>query len=284
MRRSPRFIQAVLASSIALSGLSFAQYEAAMIRGSTARNSASSDSPDADDRRKGYIEPSESGRPGVFFFAKGAEAFKKDQAAFAIEMYEISASYAYKPAQYNLSVIYAKGQGVAVDLPRALAWVTLAAERSDAHYATARNAIYAALSPQQVDEADRVLKSLVPKYADETAMKRAKSRWKDAKLAATGSRLGFIGGLKVGAPGAQAGGLQASSQEAKKSTTFGSTAWDLTGGNQVDGSVAYRQLRESDNPYDPKFKERTGTVKIGDIETDNTDVAKSATEDAAKQN
>ncbi|MEP6882471.1 MAG: sel1 repeat family protein [Dokdonella sp.] len=254
-----------------------------MIRGSTTRNSASSDSPDPDDRRKGYIEPSASGRPGVFFFAKGVEAFNKEQTGFAIEMYEISASYAYKPAQYNLSIIYAKGQGVAVDLPRALAWVTLAAERSDGHYATARNAIYAALSPQQVDEADRVLKSLVSKYADETAMKQAKSRWKDAKLAATGSRLGFVGGLKVGAPGAQAGGLQAASQEAKGSSTFGSTAWDLTGGKQVDGSVAYRQLRESDNPYDPIFKERTGTVKIGNIETNTKEAARSATEDAAKQ-
>lgn len=34
-------------------------------------------------------------------------------------MYETSASWAYKPAHYNLAVMYAKGEGVPVDRPRA---------------------------------------------------------------------------------------------------------------------------------------------------------------------
>ena len=36
------------------------------------------------------------------------------------------------------------------------------------------------------------------------------------------------------------------------------------GGNEVDGATAYRQFRESDNPYDPKL-DRTafGTAMVG---------------------
>ena len=183
-------------------------------------------------------------------------------------MYETSASYAYKPAQYNLSIIYAKGQGVAVDMPRALAWATLAAERSDEHYAAARNAIYAASSPVQLDEAEKVLSSLIPKYADEVAMKRAKSRWKEARLAATGSHLGFVGELKAGDPGNNRGSSQKSEVSDNTSAGVGTSAWDVIGGKQIDGSLVYRRLQESDNPYDPGFKERTGIVKVGELDTD----------------
>jgi hypothetical protein len=263
-----RVAQGFAFAIVLVSGLAFAQYDAAMVRAPTARNSASYDSPDAKDRRAGYIEPSSSARPGVYFFKKGVDAFKKDQTAFAIEMYETSAAYAYKPAQYNLAVMYAKGQGVAIDIPRAMAWSALAAERGDRRYMAARDAINADLDDEQVARANAILAELIPKYADATAMRKAKSRWKDVKLEATGSHLGYVGTLKVGAPGAQAGGLQASSKEAEESTTYGSTAWDISGGKQVDGSIAYRQLRESDNPYDPKFEVRTGTVKVGEIDTD----------------
>jgi len=39
----------------------------------------------------------------------------------------------------------------------------------------------------------------------------------------------------------------------------------VIGGNQTDGSVAYSQLLESKNPYDPKFRrdpESIGTVTV----------------------
>jgi hypothetical protein len=280
MKISLRTAQGLTSALVFFSALSFAQYDAAMIRAPTARNAASYDSPDANDRRAGYIEPSSSARPGVYFFKKGVEAFKKDQTAFAIEMYETAAAYAYKPAQYNLAVMYAKGQGVAINIPRAMAWIALAAERGDKRYMSARDAINANLDDEQVARANAILEELIPKYADATAMRKARSRWKDVKLEATGSRLGYVGTLKVGAPGAQAGGLQASSQEAKESTTYGSTAWDLSGGKQTDASIAYRQLRESDNPYDPKFEERSGSVKVGDIDSSTES---STTEDAARE-
>jgi hypothetical protein len=38
----------------------------------------------------------------------------------------------------------------------------------------------------------------------------------------------------------------------------------LTGGS-IDGSVAYRQLRESANPYDPRFEQPVGTAIVEPI-------------------
>ena len=43
---------------------------------------------------------------------------------------------------------------------------------------------------------------------------------------------------------------------------------EVTGGEGVDASIAYRQFRESDNPYDPKFKAQSiGRATVGDPTT-----------------
>lgn len=277
--RHARYLIAALAFLLVSAG---AQSGAADFAAPAARAAPQYSTQDEGTRGQGIKGPASSARPGEYFFNKGVQAFKKGQVAFAVEMYETSAAYAYKPAQYNLAVIYAKGQGVAIDLPKALAWATLAAERGDKRYAAARDAIHAALTPEQADEADRHLGELSPKYADATAMKLAKSRWKDARLAATGSRVGFVGGLKVGAPGNSIGTSQKADPGSKDSATLGFNAWEATGGKQVDGSIAYRQLRESDNPYDPKFEALTGTVKVGEIDTD-ADASTSKTGEQSEQ-
>lgn len=258
-------VRAVLASLFLAAGQAFAQENLATKTFSDAPDPNSSRSFDGAEGERDY-EPPDSARPGLYYFNKGAKAFQKRQYAFAIEMYQIAASFAYKPAQFNLAVIYAQGQGVSTDLPRALAWATLAAERGDKHYSAARNAILAALSPEQVGDADHVLKELIPKYADESAMKRAKSRWKDAKLAATGSRLGFVGGLKVGDPGNARGSSQKHEITDQTSASVGTTITDVLGGKQIDGSLVYRELQKTDSPYDVTLEEQTGVVKVGDLE------------------
>jgi len=43
------------------------------------------------------------------------------------------------------------------------------------------------------------------------------------------------------------------------------TAAGIAGGGATDGSIAYRQLHESDNPYDPKFNPATGEVTVREI-------------------
>ena len=50
-------------------------------------------------------------------------------------------------------------------------------------------------------------------------------------------------------------------------STVGSSA-EATGGQGIDGTIAYRQLRDSDNPYDPKFRNAAiGRATVGDPTT-----------------
>ena len=46
--------------------------------------------------------------------------------------------------------------------------------------------------------------------------------------------------------------------------TAQTASFSITGAGAVDASIAYRQLLESDDPYNVKFKERKGTVTVED--------------------
>src|SRR4051812_29782948 len=54
--------------------------------------------------------PEDDARPGEYYFKLGASAFQHKDYAHAVKMYEVAASWAYKPAQFNLGVMYARGQ------------------------------------------------------------------------------------------------------------------------------------------------------------------------------
>jgi len=245
---------------------------------------------------KGGSTPEADGRPGEYYFLLGADAFRKGNGAFAVQMYQVSASWAYKPAEYNLGVMYARGQGVPVDLSRALAWMALASERNEKHYVDAREAIYAEMSKEQFEQANAIWRELKPTYADEVALRRAKARWAEVRAGLTGSRVGSLAGnLQVGTPAPssvnpsrflQKGGAVReahpglSPQNVKGDgvgfRTAGSTSAEVLGGQGTPGAVAYRQLRESDNPYDPKF-DRTlllGTATVGQPTAAKNDAAK----------
>ena len=106
------------------------------------RSAAASDAPDYSSdamsnlpSQWGFGTPEEDGRPGQYYFIKAVDATKHRDYRFAIDMYQASASWAYKPAQYNLAILYLQGgDGVAVDKPRAMSWAALAAERDEAEY------------------------------------------------------------------------------------------------------------------------------------------------------
>jgi TPR repeat protein len=205
--------------------------------------------------------PEADARPGEYYFKIGARAFQKNDSKFAVEMYEVAASWAYKPAAYNLGVMYARGQGIPVDYPRALAWMALAAERGEERYVAARNVVQAQLTAEQVEQARLIVEELKKTYGDEVALRRAKARWADVRSHMTGSRVGSVGHLDVGVPQASA---DPSNQKGQKGThKKGTTSGEILGGEGVDGSIAYRQLLESDNPYDPKFERKSlGTAHV----------------------
>ena len=213
----------------------------------------------------GFGTPEEDGRPGQYFYCRAVDAMKHKQYKFAIDMYETSASWAYKPAQYNLAVMYAKGEGIPADKPRAMAWAALAAERGDQDYVDAREVIYADLTKDEFAQANAIWRDLKKTYADDVALERAKTRWAQVKAAITGSRVGGVGNLKVGAEssGGKLTYIMPNGRSALDANAV-SGASVLTGGS-IDGSIAYRQLRESANPYDPKFEQPTGTATVEPI-------------------
>ena len=212
----------------------------------------------------------DSAVPGEYFFFKGVEAIKKDDYRHAVAMYKVAASWGYKPAEYNLGVIFAKGEGgVPVDLPQAYAWMVLAAERDDANYVAARDRVKSALGPEDLKQGDLLLANMTQTYGDGVAMPRAKARWRDVLDSATGSRVGFTGGnLQVGEAGSVRGNPTQAARGAPVSGKGASNASDITGatniigGSGTDGSIAYRDLRSTDNPYDPKFD--IGVITVGD--------------------
>ena len=213
----------------------------------------------------GFGTPEEDGRPGQYFYYRAVDAVKRKQYKFAIDMYETSASWAYKPAQYNLAVMYVKGEGIPVDKPRAMAWAALAAERGDRDYVDAREVIYADLSKDEFAQANVIWRELKKTYADDVALERAKARWAQVKAGITGSRVGGVGNLKVGAEssGGKLTYIMPNGRSALDANAV-SGASVLTGGS-IDGSVAYRQLRESANPYDPRFEQPVGTAIVEPI-------------------
>lgn len=209
-----------------------------------------------------FTSAEDNARPGEYFFGMGANAFRKKDFTFAVQMYRVSASWAYKPAEYNLAVMYALGQGVPADLPRAMAWMTLAAERGDKSYVAARELINAKLSNAQFTQADAIYAELYPTYGDATALRRAKDRWAQVRSSITGSRVGSVAGnLKTGtgAPNASAMGAPPKTRGSALNHV-GTDASDILNGEEVDGSIAYEQLLRSNNPYDPKFETRPGST------------------------
>ncbi len=232
------------------------------------------------DMGNGMNTPEADARPGEYYFLLAVHAFRKNDFAFAIQMYEVAAAWAYKPAEYNLAIMYARGQGVPVDLPRGMAWMALAAERNEKRYVDAREAVYAEMTPEQFQQANVIWRELKKTYGDEVALRRAKARWAQVKSSMTGSRVGSVGNMTVGIPNANGGDAsfpKPANEAMKKAlqslgmTMAQSTATspaEVTGGEGIDSSIAYRQFRESDNPYDPKFKAGAiGRATVGDPTT-----------------
>jgi hypothetical protein len=210
-----------------------------------------------------FGSPESDARPGEKFFLLGARKFEQGEYRLALDMYRVAASWASKPAEYNLAIMYLKGQGVAVDRPRAMAWLALAAERNDAHYVEAREALYADLDADEFAQANVIWRELKKTCGDAVALRRAKARWRRVRNNVTGSHVGATGYVTVG-------GFEG--QRAKSGWgQFTQTGAGLTGSQgATDGSIAYRQLHQSDNPYDPMFEWRTsptpsGTATVGPL-------------------
>lgn len=205
-----------------------------------------------------FNTPEADGRPGVKFFTYGVQAFKKGDVTHAIRMYKVAASWAYKPAEYNLGVLYFKGQGVPVNRPLGAAWMVLAAERGEPRYVEARNLMVTLLTNTQFDETNDLWNELKRTYGDKVALRRAKVQWAWVKSQQTGTRVGGgVGELRVG--------ILDASHPLKPKTAKVTNASTLLQDGSIDGSIAYRQFQESDDPYSPILQNREGAVSVGPL-------------------
>ena len=210
-----------------------------------------------------FNTPEADGRPALYFFTLGGQAFRKGDYQHAIDMYKIAASWAYKPAEYNLGLMYFRGEGVSVDRARGAAWMTLAAERNTPSYVRARDLMVTALSDSEFARTDELWGQLKETYGDKVALRRAKSQWAWARSHETGTRVGGTAGvLHVGAydkPNFNGGNPSGHAQGLMQ-------GWGFFAGGSTDGAIAYRQFEQSSDPYDPIFlKDRTGTATIGPL-------------------
>ena len=134
--------------------------------------------------------------PGVASFQKGLDLYRKGQTSAAIEAWQTSASWAMKDAQYNLGLAYFKGNGVAADRPRGLAWLALAAERKNPQLQGALATAWDSASDAEHQQANALWRELRKDYGDEVALPKAKKRF-DAEVAQLTSRAGKGGGKMV---------------------------------------------------------------------------------------
>lgn len=214
-----------------------------------------------------FNTPESDGRPGVKFFALGVQAFRKGDSRHAIDMYKVAASWAYKPAEYNLGVMYFEGQGVPVDRPLGAAWMVLAAERGDPQYVKARDVMITLLSEADFARTDELWGKLKQTYGDKVALRRAKAQWAWVKTHQTGTRVGgTTGELAVGV--LDGGHTPKPVGQDGHSATTVANGFSLMQNGSVDGAIAYREFQQSDNPYDPVFlRNRAGKVTVEPLQS-----------------
>lgn len=208
-----------------------------------------------------FNTPESDGRPGVYFFGLASQAFHKHEYKYAVDMFKVAASWAYKPAQYDLGLMYFKGQGVPVNRALGAAWMVLAAERGDPIYIKARDLMVTALTDAQFAETDKLWAQLRKTYGDKVALHRAEAQWERVASRETGTHVrgGIAGNLTVGVFD---GGHASGQTKIQAQNAFG-----LMQSGSIDASVAYRQFKESNNPYSPIFlKSRKGTATIGPLQ------------------
>ena len=214
-----------------------------------------------------FNTPESDGRPGVKAYAEGMEAYSHGDYTHAIHMLKVAASWAYKPAEYNLGAMYFDGQGVPADRPMGAAWLVLAAERGDPHYVAARDWAITLLSESEFARTDALWAQLKQTYGDGVALRRAKAQWAYVRTHETGTRVGgTVGELHVGIPAAQGTWVTATTSDHGTVPIIRSSWMSVLTGPSTDGSLAYQQFGQSDNPYDRIFiNNPAGTATVGPL-------------------
>jgi hypothetical protein len=135
--------------------------------------------------------------PGLYYFHKGCDYYRRGQVQAAVQVWQIAAGWAMKDAQYDLGIAYFRGRGIAIDRPRGLAWLALAAERKDEAFTTSLAAAWDEATPEEHAEANAIWRDLRKRYADDVALPLAENRYRLEVSQITGSRVGMPGHVMI---------------------------------------------------------------------------------------
>ncbi len=136
--------------------------------------------------------------PGGDFLNEGTRDYRAGNYGRALGNFRRAARWAEKLAQHNIGVMYYHGQGLDQNLPRALAWFRLSAERQYPQMVEMVDHVESELDEEQIARAETILEEeLLPEYGDEVAVPRTARRMDRERRRATGSRTGAIGALTV---------------------------------------------------------------------------------------
>jgi hypothetical protein len=89
--------------------------------------------------------------------------------AKAMRWYERAAEQGEPRAQYNLGLMYLNGQGVPPDVVRAYYWIGLSANRGNVHAREARDYVAEKMSMEQIAESKRLIRN----YEEQAAKVKA---------------------------------------------------------------------------------------------------------------
>jgi TPR repeat protein len=89
--------------------------------------------------------------------------------ADAMQWYERAAEQGEPRAQYNLGLMYLNGQGIPSDMVRAYYWISLSANRGNVHARDARDYVAEKMSIEQIAESKR----LIQDYEERAAKAKA---------------------------------------------------------------------------------------------------------------
>lgn len=208
--------------------------------------------------------PESDGRPGVKAYREGMYAYNRHDYKHAVEMLKVAASWAYKPAQYNLGAMYYEGEGVPKDRALGAAWLILAAERGNPYYQAAQDWAVTRLTEAEFAQTDAWWGQLKQTYGDAVALRRAKTQWAFARSQQTGTRVGgTVGALHVGVPSFQGQHVTEVDTNSGPVPIIKHGWMSVLTGPSTDGSLVYQQFRQSDNPYSPVFvKDHGGDVTL----------------------
>lgn len=135
--------------------------------------------------------------PGTPAHEAGNVAYAESRYADALKRFRESARWADKLSQYNLGVMHYLGQGTEADLATAWAWFELSAERDYPQMVKAAQGAWAALDDAGRERATAILETLRPEFGDEAALERTVKHMERERLDVTGSRMGFVGAMRV---------------------------------------------------------------------------------------